>query len=139
MGGDNNMNCCQCRFNCTTLAVIASAIIGIVAAFLTMSGNLALGTTFLWVFFGIAIALLAVNLVVSGLYNNENKPDCLCPTQAITLTGILGTVLFSIILLLVDVALTSVIGTILSGLLFASFALTLTSTACLIKCLGECR
>ena len=133
------MNCCQCKFNCTTLAIIASAIVGVAAAFLTMSGSLALGTPFLWAFFGLAAALLLTTLVTSVIKICEEKDSCLCPALSVTLTGILGTILFSLILLLVDVTLASVTGAILAGLLFFFFALTLTSTACLVNCLADCR
>lgn len=133
------MNCCQCKFNCTSLAVIVSVIIGVIAAFLTLTGNLAVGTPLLWVFFGIAVGLLAVILATTRVFRNEERENCFCPALTAVLSGILGTVLFSLVLLLVDVAIASVIGAILVGLLFLAFALTLTTTACLIKCLADCR
>ncbi len=133
------MNSCQCKFNCTTVAVIVSVIIGVVAAFLTLTGNLALGTPFLWVFFGIAVGFLAITLLSTRVFDNDERTKCLCPALCVLLTGVLGTILFSLILLLVDVAIASVIGAILAGLLFLFLALTLTTTACLIKCLADCR
>ena len=133
------MNCCQCKFNCTSLAIIISVIIGVVAAFLTLMGTLTVGTPLLWVLFGIAIGLLVLALISTRLCQTDERTNCLCPVLSVLLTGILGTILFSLILLLVDVAIMSVIGAILSGLLFLFFALTLTSTACLIKCLANCR
>ena len=133
------MNCCQCKFNCTSLAIIVSAIIGVVAAFLTLMGTLAVSSTLLWVLFGIAVGFLAVTLLSTRLCEADERTNCLCPVLSVLLTGILGTILFSLILLLVDVAIASVVGAILSGLLFLSFALTLTTTACLIKCLADCR
>ena len=133
------MNCCQCRFNCTSVAAIVSIIIGVIAAFLTLTGNLALGTPLLWVFFGIAVGYLAITLLSTRLCENDERANCLCPVLTALLTGVLGTILLSLILLLVDVAIASVIGAILSGLLFLFFALTLTTTACLVKCLADCR
>ena len=132
------VNCCQCKFNCTLLAVIASVIVGLVAAFLTFTGTLAVGTPLLWVFFGIAVAYLAVTLLSTRNCGRDENPVCLCRTLSVLLAGILGTILFSIILLTIDIAITSVIGAIISGLLFLSFALTLTTTACLIKCKADC-
>lgn len=133
------MNCCQCKFNCTSLAVIVSFIIGVVAVFLTLMGTLTVGTPLLWVLFGIAVGFLAVTLLSARLCGADERTNCLCPVLSVLLTGILGTILFSLILLLVDVAIASVIGAILVGLLFLFFALTLTTTACLIKCLSDCR
>lgn len=133
------MNNCQCRFNCTSVALIVSVLIGVVAAFLTLTGSLALGTPFLWVFFGIAVGFLAITLLSTRFCENEERTNCLCPVLSFLLAGVLGTILLSLILLLVDVALASVIGAILSGLLFLFLSLTLTTTACLIKCLADCR
>lgn len=133
------MNNCQCKFNCTSIAVIVSVIIGVVTAFLTFTGNLAIGTPLLWVFFGVATGFLAVALASTRVLRCDERENCLCPTLSVLLTGVLGTILLSLILLLVDVAIASVIGAILSGLLFLFFALTLTTTACLIKCLADCR
>lgn len=133
------MNCCQCRFSCTSFAVIVSVIVGVIAVFLTLMGTLAVGTPLLWVFFGIAVGYLALTLVSVRFCDSDERTNCLCPVLSVLLTGILGTILFSLILLLIDVAIASVVGAILSGLLFLSFALTLTTTACLIKCLADCR
>ncbi|MBR4286703.1 MAG: hypothetical protein IKT55_03230 [Clostridia bacterium] len=133
------MNNCQCKINCTSLAVIISVIIGVVAAFLTLTGNLAVGTPLLWVFFGVATGFLAVTLVSTRVFRCDERENCLCPTLSVLLTGVLGTILFSLVLLFVDVAIASVIGAILVGLLFLFFSLTLTTTACLIKCLADCR
>ena len=63
---------------------------------------------------------------------------CVCGAVRTVLTGILGTVLFSSVLLVVDVAATSVIGAILVGLLVLFFTLLLTGTACLVQCISGC-
>lgn len=131
-------NYCQCKFNCVTTAVIASVIVGIIAAFLTFSGILAVGTPLLWVLFGIAVAYLAVTLISVQTCQTTEERRCLCPALGALLAGILGTVLFSLILLLIDIAIASVVGAVISGLLFLSFALTLTATAALIKCKTNC-
>ena len=49
------------------------------------------------------------------------------------LIGILGTILFSVILLGVTFAATSVIGAIIAGLAVGFFALIISATACLVK------
>ncbi len=130
---------CQCRTNCTTLAVIASVVIGVVVAFLTLTGGIAVSTPFLWVLFGIAVAFLAILLAVSKSFRGEDSRDCVCPTLSLLLAGILGTILFSVILITIDIATASIFGAIITGLLFLFFTLTLTTTACTVKCLTRCR
>ena len=133
-----NSNCCQCKINCTLIAVIVSAIVGVAAAFLTFTGTLAVGTPLLWVFFGIAVAFLAVTLLSTQGCRRDDSPTCLCRALSVLLTGILGTILFSIILLTIDIATASVIAAIIAGLLFFFFTLTLTATACFVKCKADC-
>ena len=53
--------------------------------------------------------------------------------------GAVIVLLFALVLLLIDVASASVIGAILVGLLLFFFALLFASSACLIKCLADCR
>ena len=131
-----NMNC-SCRTSCTGLAVVASIIIGIITSFLVFTATVTVTPAFLWVLFGIAIVWLAVLFIVTATTRRSIR-DCLCSELAVILTGILGTVLTSIILLAITFAATSVIGAIIAGVLLLFFTLTLTSTACLIKCIAGC-
>ena len=78
-------------------------------------------------FLPIAVPAVAAVAIVDG------TASCLCSVVNTLLAGILGTVLFAVILLAVDVAATGVIGSILVGLLVFFFSLTLTSTACLVR------
>ena len=61
-----------------------------------------------------------------------------CTAVSTVLAGILGTILFSLVLLAVTFAATSVIGAIFVGLLLFFFSLTITATACLVKCRANC-
>ena len=122
-------NCCRCT--CVTAAVIVSAILGVVAAFLQMSAVIAVTPAFLWVVFGVAVVYLAV--VSVSACGCAEQGGCLCAIVRALLAGILGTVLFAVILLAVDVAATGVIGSILVGLLIFFFSLTLSTTACLAR------
>ena len=54
-------------------------------------------------------------------------------TRIAVLIGILGTALFSVVLLGITFAATSVIGAIISGLLVGFFALIISGTVCLVK------
>ena len=58
---------CGCRPGCTVKAFLVSALIGIVAAFLQITGTITVTTAFLWVALGIAVVYLGVVLVSSAL------------------------------------------------------------------------
>ncbi len=134
------MTCINCgqRTCCTTLAVVASLIIGIITAFLRFSAIITLTPAFLWVVFGIAIVYLGITAVVSAIAGSSGIRNCVCQTLTSLVLGVLGTILFSLILLGVTFAATSVIGAIFSGLLLGFFSLFITSSACIIKCLSGC-
>ncbi len=129
--------CRSCRPGCTVIAVVASLIIGIIAAFLRITAAIALTPAFLWVLLGISVVYLAVVLVSSALFNNGCY-DSLCSIITVLLTGILGTILLSIVLLAIEFAATSIIGAILTGALLFFFFLTLTSAGCLVRCFFNC-
>ena len=129
---------CGCKCNCTLLAVITSVFVGIITAFLQITNVITVGTAFLWVVLGVSVVYLAVLLVATALYRGEEGCDCLCSVISVVLAGILGSALFSVILLAVGIVAASVISAILVGLLLVFFSLTLTSTACLVKCLADC-
>ena len=131
------MNNCGCNWSCKLLAVIASVIIGIVSAFLTISGVVAVTPAFLWVLFGIAVVYLALSLVVLSA-RRSGYDRCICRTLPLFLLGILGTILTSVILLAITFAATSIVGAILVGLLLFFFSLIITATTCLVKCAARC-
>ena len=133
----NNCNC-SCRCNCPVVAIIASIILGVVAAFLQITGVIAVTPAFLWVVLGIAIGYLGVLVVATAATRNETRNDCLCDSLTALLAGILGSVLFSVILLAVGVVATSVVSAILVGLLTLSFFLTVLATACYVRYLANC-
>lgn len=133
------MSLCGCNFkcNCAAAAVIASVIIGIITAFLQITAVITVTPVFLWVVFGIAIVYLGV-LVVSAALTRTQPCHCLCTVLNVLLVGILGAILFAVILLAVGITATSVISAILVGLLVLFFSLMLTSSACLVRCLNDC-
>ncbi len=129
---------CGCRWSCAAVAVVVSLIAGIVAAFLQITAVLAVTPMLLWVALGVAVVYLGVLVLATALLRRREREDCLCRTLDGVLAGILGTVLFAVVLLVVDVAATGVIGAILVGLFTLFFALTLTSSACIVRCLADC-
>ena len=130
---------CNCRCRCNLTALIASLLIGVIAAFLRITGVLTVSTTFLWAAFVIAVVYLAVLILSMALEGRKEACACLCTNLRALVAGALGAILFALVLLLIDVAAASVIGAILVGLLLFFFALLFASSACLIKCLADCR
>ncbi len=132
-------NCsCSCRNNCVGIAVIVSAVIGIITAFLTISATIAVAPAFLWVLFGVAVVYLGLTLIAAPAIRSTGVRGCVCDIVPVLLTGILGTILAAIVLLGIAFAATSIVGAIITGLLLAFFSLVITSTACLVKCAAGC-
>ncbi len=128
---------CNCRNRCVLLAVVASIIIGVVAAFLLITGTITVTPVFLIVAFGIAVAALGVLAITTALVRRYAE-TCLCTALQAVLTGILGTVLVSVVLLAVGIVATSVISAILVGLAAGFFALIIAGGACFVRCLADC-
>ena len=129
---------CETKFNCTGIAIVASLILGIIAAFLQITAVLTIPPILFAGVVIIALVYLAVALIAISLTHASTTCRTLCSVLSVLLFGILGSVLFAVILLIIDVAATSVIGSILVGLLAFSFSLLLMTTACLIKCIARC-
>ncbi len=127
---------CYCKRDCALLAIIVSVILGVVAAFLQISGVFTVTPVALIVAFGIAVAYLAA-LVVASLVRRTERQGCCRPLRTV-LVGILGTILFSLVLLAVGITATSIVSAILLGLVVGFFTLTLTGTACLVQCATDC-
>ncbi len=131
-----NNNCCL-RGSCTLFAVIASAIIGVITAFLTFSATITVTPAFLWVLLGIAVGYLAVTLATTAFLSCRREGVCPGRVIGALIAGILGTILTSVILLGFTFAATSVIGAIITGLLLFFFSLTIGETACYALCLAQ--
>lgn len=129
---------CSCKRDCTLIAVVASLILGVVAAFLQITAVITVTPTFLWVALGIAVGFLGVLLVTTALARRAECKPCLCSSLRTVLTGILGAILFATVLLAVGITATSVVSAILIGLLVASLTLIFGGSACLVQCLADC-
>ncbi len=130
--------CCDSKTGCPVAALIASALLGVIAAFLRITGVITVTSEFLWVVFGIAIVYLATALIVAAQVSRYGSCNDISVALSTLLAGILGTVLLSVILLAVDFVATSVIGAIITGALLFFFFLTVTATACLVRNLALC-
>ena len=130
--------CCNVRCKCTLAALLASGLIGILTAFFQITGVFTLTTVFLWVALGIATVALGILLLASGQCCGRNGCDCRCSTLRTLLAGILGTVLFSLILLAIGITATSILSAVLAGLLLFFLALTFTAAACYVQYSAGC-
>lgn len=129
---------CNNRIECGVLAVVSSLIVGIITAFLTITAVISVTPAFLWVALGIAVVYLAVTLL-SAATTRRTESHCACSALSLLLFAVLGTALFAVVLLAVEFAATSVVGAIITGALLFFLSLILTSTACFVKCLFNCR
>lgn len=133
------LNCdCSCRCRCTLVALVLSAIIGVLTAFFQITGLITVTTAFLWVVFGIGVVSLGVLLVAAALARRGEDCGCICNILNTLLVAILGLILLAVVLLAFGITATSVLSAILVGLLLFFFWLTLSSAACLVRCLADC-
>ena len=130
------MMCCNGRYNCTRIALIAAVIAGVTAAFLLITGGLTVTPIFLAVAFAVAVVYLGV--LVASVSVRRAAASCLRRTLRVVLAGILGTVAASVILVLTGIVATSVLSAILVGLLAFFFVLLIAGSACYVRCLADC-
>lgn len=129
---------CYCKCNCAILSIIAGIIIGVLAAFFQITGAFTITPVFLWVAFGIAVGYLGILVIAAALAKRNEPCSCLCSVLNTLLTGILGTLLLSVILLAFGIIATSVVSAVFAGFLLFFFTLLFGSSACFIKCLLDC-
>ena len=132
------MSCfsCNCRCRCPVAAIVAAVILGVVAAFLQITGTITVTAAFLWTVFGIGVVYLGV--LAAAATRSTTACACVCPSLSTLLVGVVGTILFAVILLGVGIVATSVVSAILVGVLVGFFFLMITATACLVRCLADC-
>ncbi len=132
------MTNCNCKADCTILAIVAGITVGIVAAILKYTAIVTVTPAFLWVLFGIAVVYLGFTPITTAIIRRENTGRCFCSALSAILWGALGTILSAVLLLGIEFAATSAIGAIIFGFLAGFFTLLLTSVACLTKCIAKC-
>ncbi len=128
----------NCRSRCIITALIASAVLGVVAAFLQITGMITVTPAFLWVALGIAVGYQTILIVANALARGRDRGEDCCGILQGLLAGILGVILVSVILLAVGIVATSVISAILVGILVFFLSLIFTGSACYVKCLADC-
>ncbi len=116
---------------CPLVAIVASIVIGVITTALTFMATITVTPAFLWVLFGIAVVYLILSPI---LVRSSNTRGCARSSVPALLTGLLGTILTSVILLGITFAATSFLGALITGALLGFFTLIVTSTACITKC-----
>ncbi len=129
---------CECKRDCLLFSAIASIIIGIIVAFLRITGVITVTPVLLIVAFGIAVLFLLATLVATALWGRVNCRSCVYTAVSAVLVGVLGALLLSVVLLVIPFAATSVVGAIITGALAAFLAYIFTATACAVKCFAKC-
>ena len=66
-----SMCCCETKCRCILLSLVAGVILGVVAAFLQITGMITVTPAFLWVVLGIAVVYLAVFVIAGALQNRQ--------------------------------------------------------------------
>ena len=129
---------CECKRDCLLFSAIASIIIGIIVAFLRITGVITITPTVLIVAFGIAVLFLLATLIAATLWGQRICRPCAYTTISGVLTGALGAILLSVVLLAINFAATSIVGAIITGALAAFLAYVFSATACTVKCFVKC-
>ena len=129
---------CSCSCRCPLAAIVVSAILGVVTAFLQIAGVITVAPAFLWAALGVAVVYLGVLLVAAALAGRETPGRCTCEALNALLVGILGAILFALVLLAVGIVATSILSAVLVGVLLFFLALVFSSTACLVRSLLSC-
>lgn len=133
------INCnCSYKCGCTIGAIIAAVIVGVLAALFQLTAAITVTAAFLWVLLGIAVVYLAALVIATALARRAEHSGCRCTSLNTLLVGILGTILFAVVLLGFGIVATSVISAILVGLLLGFFTLTIVASACYVRSLADC-
>lgn len=129
--------CRSDRKRCTICAVIISVVIGLVFAFAAMSENIVLSPIFFVVLLAVAILYMTATLLVAGVTYSNSRNLGNSPALFAQIVGIIGSIVLSVVGLLVDTAVSTAAITVVAGFYAFFFTLLLTSTLCIIKYLSN--
>ena len=132
----SNSYCC-CRRDCTTWAIVAAVVLGVLAVFLQVTGVITIGAAALTAALGVGLVALAVLLLATATAQRGDG-YCLCRSLGAALAGAIGTIVLAVTLLAFALPATGLAFLVLTGLLVAAFTLLLASVVCLIRCLSGC-
>ena len=101
---------CNDRWTCPAIAVVVSALVGVVTAFLQITAVITVAPLFFQAVIAITVLLLAVTLFSAAATNDDSCHICVCRALKAQLLGILGSILTALVLLAVGFAATSTLG-----------------------------
>lgn len=130
-------NYCCCRRDCTTWAIVAAIVAGVLAVFLQVTGVITVSVAALTAALGVGLVSLAVLLLAMATAQGGDG-YCLCRSVNAALVGAVASIVLAIALLVLPLPATGVVFLLLTGLLVAAFTLLVASVACLIRCLAGC-
>ena len=129
------MSNCTCKCSCTATGTVISIIVGIIGAIVLAVATPVIPTALYWAALASAVLFLAVTVVTAP---SSKHSRCVCPALRTLFTGIIGTIITSVILLVINIATITVPLAILIGLLIVFIGLILTGLVCITKCLTDC-
>ncbi len=129
--------CRNDRKLCTVIAIAVSAITGIAVAFVEMSGGIVLSGIYYAALLAVAMLYMPVTMVVAAITYSHSRNLRNTPALFTQMLSIIGSILLSVIAILVGTAASAVATTVIAGFYAFFFALLFTSTACIIKFLAN--
>jgi hypothetical protein len=131
----NNSSCC-----CKILTIVFSIILGIITGISFAFGQVPFITTAIGIMLALAFLILA--LLITGMYTAASHSrnllaSCFCHSTVFLLTGIIGTIITSIIALSVRLCIRSIFDIILVSIVTLFFIITLGGFICIILCIKE--
>lgn len=127
------MTNCSCRFSCSGIALLLSAVVGVVTALLTVTGTVIVEPLFLIVATSVAAGFVAVTYI-AALLRNQTCSICKCTTIKTLLIGAIGALLTGILLLAVTFPATSILGAVITGFYLAFLTLIFAQSTCYATC-----
>ena len=132
-------NCtCECRWNCAAIGIIISLIVGVVGAIILATTTPVIPVAIYWGTLVTALVFLAVTLIVTAITRLVGTASCLCNTLPTLLSGIIGTIILSIVVLVINIATITLPLAILLGVLIAFAGIMLSGLVCLTTCIAGC-
>ena len=127
--------CCNRDCGCL-LAAVVSIFLGIIIGVLFFFGFIPTIIPGIWIAFGIAV-LSFIGVTIIATMNDREVMRCLCQYGRCLLTGIVGTILTTIVALVIELTIGEILPTIIIAILGFFFILLIIAIVLFIRCLIE--
>lgn len=131
-------NKCICTVSCKLIGVISALFAGVVLGALYFFGILTAIIIPLQAVLAFGIIAFFGISAVSLLKQKCNLTNCLCRLRGILFTGAVGTILSSLIALLVSLTPGAILSAIVIGLVGFFLVLLIAAIICLVSCTADC-